>query len=74
MAKISDFLDLLVEDTEVQKRYDRCTDEPMDEFGLDEEQKDLVRYGTPQQVRDYIANEEQLDDAVYILRMLPPPS
>lgn len=72
MAKVSDFLDRLADETELQARYDKCTDEPMDEFGLTEEQKNLIRYGTPQEVRDHIANEEKLDDAVYILRMLPP--
>lgn len=73
MAKVSEFLDLLADDVEVQKRYDKCTDEPMDEFGLTEEQKDKIRYGTPAEVRDWILNEEKLEDAVYILRMLPPP-
>jgi hypothetical protein len=72
MAKVSDFLDALADSKELQVRYDKCTDEPMDEFGLDEDQKNLIRYGTPQEVRDYIANEELLEDAVYILRMLPP--
>jgi hypothetical protein len=72
MAKVSDFLDRLADETELQARYDKCTDEPMDEFGLTEEQKNLIRYGSPQEVRDHIANEEKLDDAVYILRMLPP--
>jgi hypothetical protein len=72
MAKVSDFLDQLADETELQARYDKCTDEPMDEFGLTEEQKNLIRYGSPQEVRDHIANEEKLDDAVYILRMLPP--
>jgi hypothetical protein len=74
MAKVSDFLDRLADETELQARYDKCTDEPMDEFGLTEEQKNLIRYGSPQEVRDHIANEEKLDDAVYILRMLPPPT
>jgi hypothetical protein len=72
MAKVSDFLDRLADETELQARYDKCTDEPMDEFGLTDEQKNLIRYGSPQEVRDHIANEEKLDDAVYILRMLPP--
>jgi hypothetical protein len=72
MAKVSDFLDRLADETELQARYDKCTDEPMDEFGLTEDQKNLIRYGSPQEVRDHIANEEKLDDAVYILRMLPP--
>jgi hypothetical protein len=72
MAKVSDFLDALADSKELQARYDKCTDEPMDEFGLDEDQKNLIRYGTPQEVRDHIANEEMLEDAVYILRMLPP--
>ena len=72
MAKVSDFLDRLADETELQARYDKCTDEPMDEVGLTEEQKNLIRYGSPQEVRDHIANEEKLDDAVYILRMLPP--
>jgi hypothetical protein len=71
VAKVSEFLDLLADDVEVQRRYDRCTDEPMDEFGLTEEQKDKIRYGTPAEVRDWIQNEEKLADAVYILRMLP---
>jgi hypothetical protein len=77
MAKVSDFLDRLAVDTELQVRYDRCTDEPMDEFGLDDTQKDLIRYGSPQEVRDYIAEEltGQADSVavVYVLRMLPAP-
>jgi hypothetical protein len=73
MAKVSEFLDLLADDVEVQNRYDKCTDEPMDAFGLTEVQKDKIRYGTPAEVREWILNEEELEDAVYILRMLPPP-
>lgn len=74
MAKIADFLDLLVNEPGVAARYDKCTDEPMDEFGLDEEQKDLIRYGSPAEVRDRIEQESEIEDAVYILRMLPPPA
>jgi hypothetical protein len=80
MAKVSDFLDQLAVDTELQVRYDKCTDDPMDEFGLDDRQKDLIRYGTPEDVRDYIADElayeadsaDQADPVVkvYIIRML----
>ena len=77
MAKVSEFLDQLAVDTELQRRYDKCTDEPMDGFGLDDTQKDLIRYGSPQEVRDYIA-EEIADQAesvavVYVLRMLQLP-
>ncbi|HYY08775.1 MAG TPA: hypothetical protein VFA25_09270 [Actinomycetota bacterium] len=76
MAKVSDFLDQLAVDTDLQVRYDRCTDEPMDEFGLDDAQKDLIRYGSPQEVRDYLSGEhaDQADSVavVYVLRMLPP--
>jgi len=75
MAKVSDFLDQLAVDTELQVRYDRCTDEPMDGFGLDDTQKDLIRYGSPQEVREYIQGElaDQADSVavVYVLRMLP---
>jgi hypothetical protein len=80
MAKVSDFLDQLAVDTELQVRYDKCTDDPMDEAGLDDTQKDLIRYGTPEEVRDYIADElayeadsdDQADPVVkvYIIRML----
>ena len=81
MAKVSDFLDRLAVDTDLQVRYDKCTDDPMDEFGLDDTQKDLIRYGTPQEVRDYIADEladqadaDQADPVVviyvYVVRML----
>jgi hypothetical protein len=74
MAKVSDFLDRLAVDADLQARYDKCTDDPMDEFGLEDRQKDLIRYGTPQEVRDYIADEfaDQADPAVvvYVLRML----
>jgi hypothetical protein len=77
MAKVSGFLDQLAVDTELQIRYDKCTDEPMDAFGLDDMQKDLIRYGSPQEVRDYIAGEiaDQADSVavVYVLRMLPQP-
>jgi hypothetical protein len=72
MAKVSEFLDLLAEDASWQKRYDKNTDEAMDAFDLNPEQKEVIRYGTPRIVRDWIAKEEQLEDAVYILRMLPP--
>jgi hypothetical protein len=74
VAKVSDFLEQLTVDTELQVRYDKCTDEPMDEFGLDDSQKDLIRYGTPQEIRDYVAYElaDQADAVVvvYIIRML----
>jgi hypothetical protein len=74
MAKVSEFLDELAVNTDWQVRYDKCTDDPMDDFGLDDTQKDLIRYGTPQEVRDYIAGEfaDQADPAVvvYVLRML----
>jgi hypothetical protein len=74
MAKVSEFLDELAVNTDWQVRYDKCTDEPMDAFGLDDRQKDLIRYGTPQEVRDYIAGElaDQADPVVvvYVLRML----
>jgi hypothetical protein len=76
MAKVSDFLDRLADDTDLQARYDKCTDDPMDEFGLDDGQKDLIRYGTTQEVRDYIADElagqEDSVAVVYVVRMLPP--
>lgn len=80
MAKVSDFLDRLADDPDLQVRYDKCTDDPMDEFGLDDTQKDLIRYGTPQAVRAYIEGElayeadsaDQADPVVkvYVLRML----
>jgi len=74
MAKIADFLDLLVNEPEVATRYDICTDDPMDEFGLDEDQKKLIRYGSPAEVKEAIERESDIEDAVYILRMLPPPA
>jgi hypothetical protein len=74
MAKVSDFLDQLAVDRELQIAYDKCTDEPMDAFGLDEDQKNLIRYGSPQEVREYLMSEHETQAAmvVYIIRMLPP--
>ena len=73
MANISDFLTELAQDPRMQAEYDKCTDTPMDEFGLTDEQKDLIRYGSPEEVRDAIEGEGSDNPIrVYILRMLPP--
>ena len=75
MPTIADFLTLLAEDPTKQAEYDKCTDTPMDEFDLTDAQKDLIRYGSPQEVRDAIMDEGGGADQaviVYILRMLPP--
>jgi hypothetical protein len=75
MALVSAFLDRLADDLEMQQAYDECNEDLMNEYedGLDDEQKRLIRYGTPAEVRDYLMNvEEVANPHVYILRMLPP--
>lgn len=73
MGLVADFLDRLADDVEFARSYDLCTEDVMNEFGLDEDQKKLIRDGTPQEVREYLMGTEQIGNPhVYILRMLPP--
>lgn len=72
MGLVADFLDKLADDADFARSYDLCTEDVMDEFGLDPDQKTLIRDGSPREVRDYLMQVEEIGNPhVYVLRMLP---
>ena len=58
MAKLSDFLEKLSSDEGFEKRYDQHPKATMREFGLNDQQIDLVINGSAKQIRQAVHDEE----------------
>ena len=70
MANISDFLDRLAEDEDLQREFELHPKKVMDEDGLDPEQQALILGGDIAEIRSAIQTETG-SDRVYLIKMRP---
>lgn len=57
MAKLADFLDKLVSNRNFERKYDDDPEGAMEEFQLNEHQKDLIRKGDLGKIRDELKKD-----------------
>jgi hypothetical protein len=74
MGVVADFLDRLAIEVQLQVDFGTRSQEVMAENGIDDPKvQDLIRYGSPGEVRQYLMEVEGIGNPhVYVLRMLPP--
>lgn len=71
MARIVDFLDQLVEDDELNEKFEQAPMQVMTEFGLTAEQGLVVLGGTLEELRNAVRDEVGGDVMVIMARMAP---
>jgi hypothetical protein len=69
MAKVADFLEKVSSDEDFEKEFDKNPKKVMDDFGLTEDQQDLIRHGTAKKIRDVIKDELGKDVIVIMVKM-----
>ena len=57
MAKVADFLEKLSSDVAFEGEFDKHPNQVMDDFGLDNDQKKLIRNGTAKEIRDQVEKD-----------------
>jgi hypothetical protein len=71
VARIVDFLDRLVEDDELNEKFEQAPMQVMTEFGLTAEQGLVVLGGTLEELRNAVRDEVGGDVMVIMARMAP---
>ena len=69
MAKVADFLEKVSSDEAFEEKFDKNPKKVMDEFGLNEQQQDLIRNGTAKKIRDAVKDELGKDALVFMVKM-----
>jgi len=69
MAKVADFLEKVSSDEAFEAKFDKNPKKVMDEFGLSEDQQDLIRTGTAKKIRDAVKDELGKDALVLMVKM-----
>ncbi|MGA9160389.1 MAG: hypothetical protein WB297_05935 [Actinomycetota bacterium] len=69
MAKLADFLEKLASDDKFEKKYDKDPVQVMKDFGLDKEQRRLIRTGTVKEIRAELKKPSELGKDVLVFRV-----
>ena len=69
MARVADFLEKVSSDEAFEKEFDKNPKKVMDDFGLTQQQQDLIRRGTAKKIRDVIKDELGKDVIVIMVKM-----
>ena len=69
MARVADFLEKVSSDEAFEKEFDKNPKKVMDDFGLTQQQQDLIRQGTAKKIRDVIKDELGKDVIVIMVKM-----
>ena len=69
MAKVADFLEKVSSDEAFEERFDKNPKKVMDDFGLTEQQQELIRRGTAKKIRDAVKDELGKDALVLMVKM-----
>ena len=69
MAKVADFLEEVSSNEAFEEKFDKNPKKVMDDFGLTQQQQDLIRTGTAKKIRDVVKDELGKDALVLMVKM-----